>query len=83
MSIDLTPTDLPERVVPAEEVREAQENANKYHPVYGLQRRLLIEGKLYTYDAYLDHWISLLGHEMSGTAILNGMSTTLRVEVAQ
>jgi hypothetical protein len=72
---------LDARVTPAK-LAEAKRVADLYHPVYGLQRRLLIDGKLYVYDRYLDAWVSLLGHEMTGTAILNGMSTNLRVEVA-
>lgn len=53
------------------------------HPEYGLplDRPLRIDGKRFTYNAYLDCWEDGLGIELTGWAIMHGMSTTLRVEV--
>ncbi|WP_146751999.1 hypothetical protein [Microbacterium sp. SMR1] len=52
------------------------------HPIYGLPPRLLLDGDLFTYNAYLDAWTNAEGVEWTGWTILHGMSTTLRVEVA-
>jgi hypothetical protein len=72
---------LDARVTPAE-IEEAKKTADKYHPIYGIQRNLIIDGVRYDYNRYLDCWVGWNGHEMTGETILNGMSTTLRVEVA-
>lgn len=53
------------------------------HPEFGLSERLRIDGTLYTFDNYLDVWTDGLGHELTGWTILQGMSTTLRVEVVR
>lgn len=57
--------------------------AQDRHPEFGLAARLLIDGKLFVYDPYLNAWTNGLGVELSGWTIMHGMSSTLRVEVAQ
>ena len=72
---------LPARV--GDPLAEAMERAAKYHPVWGLQKRLLIDGRLFVYDEYLDAWTGPQGVTLGGHTILTGMSYNTRVEVAQ
>lgn len=60
----------------------AQTEVAPRHTEFNLPTRLLIDGKPYTYDPYLNVWTNGLGVELSGWTIMHGMSLNLRVEVA-
>lgn len=82
MSTENSSTDHP-AVRVGDPLAEAIETANKYHPQWGLQKRLLIDGRLFIYDEYLDAWTGPNAVTLSGRTILTGMSHNTRVEVAQ